>query len=414
MCEGCTASCGQVKKKISFEWNKLFYMIMGFFLIAAWFYARTNTVTDFEVLLQNQMKKVSIVETVQNESYRIIEKNGTESLVLLSEESGYGGPFTMATWIGADSLIRDVFVLENRETPSFYKKLQDRSFFYQFKKKALTDSFVGGEDVDFISGATVSSLAFTKAIRNASYQGARENFGMSIKKVDEPFNVGWKELIILLLILLSIVASIKSDKRLRLAIQMSSLVFLGFVYNAALSISGFSSLALGFFPSIKEHLGWWMLIIGSFGSIIFLTRNIYCSYLCPFHGIQILLNKISGINLKLSPILMKRSKQMSLFLLCLSLLLIFISGNPTQVSYEPFAMIFSLEGIGWQWYILPATLLGSFFIKDFFCKFFCPVGQSFTLMIKGKQKLIKHFKPTKLKSYEQKTCNSYNCVSKNQ
>jgi len=414
MCEGCTASCGQAKKKVSFEWDKLFYLIMGIGLIAAWFYGRTNAVPDFEVLLQNQMKKVSVVETVKNESYRIVEENGTESLVLLSEESGYGGPFTMATWIGADSLIRDVFVLENRETPSFFKKLQDRSFFYQFKKKALADSFEGGQDVDFISGATVSSLAFTKAIRNASYQGGRETFGMSIPKVDEPFNVGWKELIIFLLILLSIVASFKSDKRLRLAIQMGSLVFLGFVYNAALSVSGFSSLALGFFPSVKDHLGWWMLIIGSFGTIIFLTRNIYCGYLCPFHAIQVLLNKISGINLKLSPRIMKRSRSISLLLLCLSLLFIFMSANPTLVSYEPFAMIFSLEGVGWQWYILPATLLGSFFIKDFFCKFFCPVGQSFTLMIKLKQKLVKNFKQTKLKVQEQKSCNSQSCVLKNQ
>jgi len=414
MCEGCNASCGQEKKKARFEWNKLFYMIMLVFLMAAWFYGRTNAVPDFEVLLQNQMKKVSVVETAQNESYRIIEDNGVESLVLLSEESGYGGPFTMATWIGADSLIRDVFVLENRETPSFYKKLQDRSFFYQFKKKTLADSFVGGDDVDFISGATVSSRAFTKAIRNASYQGGRENFGMSIEKVDEPFNLGWKELIVLLLILLSIVASFKSDKRLRLLIQMCSLVFLGFVYNAALSISGFSSLALGFFPSVKEHLGWWMLIIGSFGAIIFLTRNIYCGYLCPFHAIQVLLNKISGMNLKLSPVIMKRSKFMSLVLLFLSLLFIFMSANPTQVSYEPFALIFSLEGVGWQWYILPATLLGSFFMKDFFCKFFCPVGLSFTLMIKGKQKLTKSFKQTKLNSHEHQVCGSKGCVSKNQ
>jgi len=407
MCEGCTTSCDQAKKKTRFKWEKLFYMIGGVLLIVAWLYGRMNAVPDYEVLLQNQMKKVLVEETVQNESYRIVEKNGNESLVLLSEESGYGGPFTMATWIGTDSLIRDVFVLENRETPSFFKKLQDRSFFYQFKKKALSDSFVGGEDVDFISGATVSSLAFTKAIRNASYQGGKEKFGLTMPKVDESFNAGWKELIVLLLILLSIAASFKSDKRIRLAIQMGSLVFLGFVYNAALSVSGFSSLALGFFPSVKDHLAWWMLIIGSFGMIIFLTRNIYCGYLCPFHAIQILLNKISGINLKLSAVIMKRSKNISLFLLCLSLLFIFMSANPTLVSYEPFAMIFSLEGVGWQWYILPATLLGSFFIKDFFCKFFCPVGQSFTLMIRVKQKLMKRSNRNIIRV--KNTCNSQSC-----
>ncbi|WP_299523746.1 4Fe-4S binding protein [uncultured Lutibacter sp.] len=37
-------------------------------------------------------------------------------------------------------------------------------------------------------------------------------------------------------------------------------------------------------------------------------------------------------------------------------------------------MLFSLEGVGIQWYILPAALIGSLFFSNFFCRFFCPVG----------------------------------------
>jgi polyferredoxin len=54
--------------------------------------------------------------------------------------------------------------------------------------------------------------------------------------------------------------------------------------------------------------------------------------------------------------------------------LIFISAHPALGSYEPFAMMFSLEGLGIQWYILPAALLGSFFVPSFWCRLFCPVG----------------------------------------
>jgi polyferredoxin len=37
-------------------------------------------------------------------------------------------------------------------------------------------------------------------------------------------------------------------------------------------------------------------------------------------------------------------------------------------------MMFSLEGLGIQWYILPASLLGAFFVPRFWCRLFCPVG----------------------------------------
>ncbi|MFA8436985.1 MAG: FMN-binding protein [Marinifilaceae bacterium] len=395
MCEGCNVSCGNWSKKrksFGFKWKNLLHLILVATLVGAWFYGRFNSLPDYGALLQGQMKKVSVMETKQDDYYQIVEDSGEESVVLLSEGKGYGGPFTMATWIGQDSLIRDVFVLENRETPSFFKKLKDRSFFYQFKRKAIGDKFSGGEDVDFISGATVSSRAFTKAIKIASYQAGKEKFNMSLEEVDDGYRMGWKEFIVLLLVVLSIGATYKPDKRVRMAIQMVSLVFLGFAYNAALSVSGFSSLMLGFFPSVKEHMAWWILMGGSLAAVVFLTRNIYCSYLCPFHGIETLLNKISGINLKLSAKVQKIAGQTSLYLLWGALVLIFLNSNPTHASYEPFAMIFSLEGVGMQWYILPATLVGAFFMKDFFCKFFCPVGQTFTLLIKWRQKLAKRFK----------------------
>ena len=43
-------------------------------------------------------------------------------------------------------------------------------------------------------------------------------------------------------------------------------------------------------------------------------------------------------------------------------MLIFLSSHPTLGSYEPFALMFSLTGAGIQWYILPLSLIGSFFV----------------------------------------------------
>ena len=73
--------------------------------------------------------------------------------------------------------------------------------------------------------------------------------------------------------------------------------------------------------------------------------------------------------------LQKKARTLILSLSWVALMLIFLSAHPALGSYEPFAMMFSLEGLGIQWYILPAALLGAFFVPSFWCRLFCPVGQ---------------------------------------
>jgi hypothetical protein len=79
-------------------------------------------------------------------------------------------------------------------------------------------------------------------------------------------------------------------------------------------------------------------------------------------------------------------------LLLLSLMTIFLSSHPALGSYEPFAMMFSLNGVGIQWFILPLALIGSFFMSAFWCRFFCPCGHALTNLIQFRKKLIKIFK----------------------
>jgi polyferredoxin len=99
-------------------------------------------------------------------------------------------------------------------------------------------------------------------------------------------------------------------------------------------------------------------------------------------GGQVMLRKISGSKMNPSRAVIKRSKLVVNFLLWLSLMAIFLSRLPSAGAYEPFAMMFSLEGIGIQWYILPLALIGSFFMSNFWCRFFCPAGRALTTLVK--------------------------------
>lgn len=84
--------------------------------------------------------------------------------------------------------------------------------------------------------------------------------------------------------------------------------------------------------------------------------------------------KISGVKLRIDSRFQRRARTLIFSLSWVALMLIFLSAHPAMGSYEPFAMMFSLEGLGIQWYILPASLLGAFFVPRFWCRLFCPVG----------------------------------------
>jgi len=166
------------------------------------------------------------------------------------------------------------------------------------------------------------------------------------------------------------------------------LVFIGFMFNASLSLTHLGRTFLGYFPDIHSHFVWWLLMAGTFTIVIGWGKNIYCNTMCPFRATQMILNKISGINLKLPSKLAKILAQTPFVLLWLSLIIIFISSNPTMTSYEPFALMFSLKGAGIQWYILPASLIGALFFSNFFCRFFCPVGGSLRWTLKVRKQVI--------------------------
>jgi polyferredoxin len=83
---------------------------------------------------------------------------------------------------------------------------------------------------------------------------------------------------------------------------------------------------------------------------------------------------------------LKNARRMIFFLSWLALMLIFLSTYPALGSYEPFSMMFSLSGMGIQWYILPLSLFGSFLIPQFWCRLFCPVGLYLTELVRIRRK----------------------------
>lgn len=104
--------------------------------------------------------------------------------------------------------------------------------------------------------------------------------------------------------------------------------------------------------------------------------------MCPFGAMQELLSKVGGIKVKVSSRVETVLKAMVYLFLWAALMICFLTGNPAVASYEPFAVLFSLQGLAVQWYLVSLAVIGSFFIPRFWCRVLCPVRAVINLLLK--------------------------------
>lgn len=351
---------------------------------------RKNEINQLEFVVKNKL----ILKEFDSETFSVNKNDSLQGFLAIGEAQGYGGPLSIAVFTDTLGVISQTGLIHNFESASFLAKLYNKKYFDQFGGMSVDNRFLVQEDIDVVSGATVSSTAIAQAVRDASYKIAENNLNIEPPSIDKKFRFGHKEGITLLLFLLGTLFAFWGKKKFKYISLFLGLVFLGFLFNASLSLTHFGRIILGYFPDIHTHFIWWLLIAGTFTVIIIWGKNVYCNTLCPFHAAQIVLNKISGINLKISQKYARLLNKTPGILLWLALIFIFLSSNPTISSYEPFAMLFSLEGAGIQWYILPTTLIGALFFSNFFCRFFCPVGGALRWMLKMR-KQVKMLMPDK-------------------
>jgi len=354
-------------------------------LLAAFVIGQIAAQTDYEALLKQQMPDVELTRSQANQDLPVVyrmESAGKPSpdAVVMSEGVGYGGPLIVgikARRTDDGARLNEIIVLGHKETPAFLQRINQSRFFRQFAGKSVTDNFIVGEDIDAVSGATVSSEGFTAAVREAVHLGAIQHLKLPVTWVEPGWHIGTNEFILVALFALAFLGAYRRDKLAkyaRMVVMVGTLVFVGFYANASLNLGNIAGIFMGYIPSPKQYPMWWIMIVGALGSVIILGRNIYCHQICPFKVVQDLLQKISGIKLRIKPEVQRKSRLLIFSLSWIALMLIFLSAHPALGSYEPFAMMFSLEGLGVQWYILPAAILGSLFVPSFWCRLFCPVG----------------------------------------
>ncbi len=94
---------------------------------------------------------------------------GTDGTALKEEVQSYGGTMTVMTGIGKDGKVTGVKVISNSDTPGLGSKATKPEYLSQYKgiQELKADKIKDDDQVDAITGATISSNAVYNAVKKA-------------------------------------------------------------------------------------------------------------------------------------------------------------------------------------------------------------------------------------------------------
>lgn len=346
-------------------------------LIGAAFYGKTVNQMDAEVV-QNYYKQVipnAKFELISDRTARVYGQDGQMSgYIGVGSDVGYGGPVMVATVIDLTGKIKSVTIVDHSETLSYLEKINDKDYYKQYKAKTVSDSLLPMYDIQCISGATLSSRAIGNSVRETAHAIAETEFGIKPQRAQLKWQVGIPEAAVALLFIAGFVLSAKQKfVKYRLSVLFCSVVILGFWLNRTLSVAQISALFLGYFPAPETNLIWYLVLFGAIILALSTGKNIFCSYLCPFCGLQEFTHLLSKTNMPLGKYRkwIRRGRDIILFTV---IFIAFITLNPSKASFEPFGTVFGLNGSKFGWNLAFVVLVISFVFKRFWCAGFCPAG----------------------------------------
>lgn len=302
---------------------------------------------------------------------------------------GYGGPVEVLVGVDPQGNIVGVQFVSQRESPGFFRLLQSSDLLAQYTDRVVTDPLYLGEDLDAISGATISAEGVAGAVRSAAATIASGKLDATRPARRQAIAFGAPEIVLLLLFAAGYVGLRWSNgtwkRRVRWGTLLTGMIVLGFIYTAPLTITMVISLLSGYWPDWHNNLYWYLLL----GGIIFVTtvdaKNPYCYWFCPFGAVQECLATISGAKFyrprRFGDLLRWVQRGLALTAIALGLAL----RRPGVAGYEPFATLFDQRGTAIEWGFLALLLLASLALYRPFCNYLCPLDPVVDFVAAGRR-----------------------------
>jgi len=121
----------------------------------------------------DEAKMVPLVGTTDSMEIFPAIQNGAPvgAAVVASSEKGFSGTVKIMVGFNTDGTIKNIAILEQKETPGLGTKMKDEKFLQQFRTRNPSEYKLkvtkDGGEVDALTGATITTRAFCEAAQSA-------------------------------------------------------------------------------------------------------------------------------------------------------------------------------------------------------------------------------------------------------
>ena len=339
-----------------------------------------RTIADLAPYFSKLFPEASRFEDDGYETYLAFSAEGhLVGCVTTSSHNGFGGPLKVAVAIDTTGAVRGIEVVEHRETPSWFDRIQRSGLAATLVGKTYKDPITLYEDIDGVTGATYTARAIVTSVKEATLDITRSKFNIDITPylTEKHVKFGVPEISLTLLFLVATLGITKVPARhqntTKWIIMVLGMIFVGFVYNHPLTLVDINKLIMGYWPDVYHQLYWYLLVFGII--LIFLTmgRNTYCRYICPFGAAQECVGAIGGAKGLHSKTFGRMFDWTRRVVVLLSIMIALIYRNPGLSSYEVYGTLFNLLGTNREVFFLSVVLVFALFIKRPWCNYLCPI-----------------------------------------
>jgi len=352
-------------------------LITALIIITAWSVGYFSRDTD---TLEYALMVLPGASEVQTRGSYYIGQDQEGKLVGYAAEGtgdGYGGPIRVMVGVDPAGELLSLMVIEERETPGFYRLVNSNNYLDQFLNRQINEPFQLGTDLDGISGATLTSEGIASSVRESLQVIAREGLNDPLPPEKKPIKFGLPEIFLVGLYAAGYLSgrfrNPKVKRGTRWVTLLTGMVVIGFIYTAPLTISQVIAFLSGYWPDWHNNLYWYLLIGGMLLSTALDAKNPYCAYFCPFGAFQETLAQLTDAKLYRPKGWKDFLKWLPRVLTLGAIVIGLVLRQPGVVGYEPFATLFDLRGTGLEWALLVLTIFASLIFYRPFCNFICPI-----------------------------------------
>ena len=356
---------------------------------------------------EEELKKISGSEsfTFVDKPYpHYIGKSSTEpgftvtlsTMPVAGEVRGYGGPMNLLLSVSETGAIRGIELVQSKETPSYIKGVD--KWLAGFRGRSVLGPL--NEEVDTLTGATISARAVTDILRKTGSRIASPLLGLAEparpEKTVNLFTDAAKDVrlwAVIFMLLFFVFAFYSRSRMVRFAGLAASILILGFWLNAPFTCLDAVALLNGEVPA--RGIVWRNLLFVAVIGISVLWGQAFCGFLCPFGALQEFVS-VRRFRRRASYGLERAGRYVKFVMLALLLSLALVTNDTVWFYFSPLQHFFRLSMDYWVWALAVLCLAGSTIYFRFWCRYLCPAGAF--LAIFNKISLLRQWSPRPIPS----------------